>query len=223
MFANIIRGWNEMSLYRKIRRVLMIGLAIFGLWALTPYLYNRTVNEEFPAPVAAPAAQAPAAPTAMAMQPAIAPTAMAMAEAPAAPTAMAMAEAPAPPTAMPAAPSGPVALSTGSFIPGSTPGDRAEGSATIFRLEDGVQVVRLQDFKTTNGPDLFVVLASSANPDQDGVKSGEYLQLAALKGNQGNQNYELPADADLGKYKSVVIWCRTFNVVFGYATLAKAP
>ena len=230
MFANIIRSWNEMSFYRKIRRIIMIGLAIFGLWALTPYLYNRTVNEEFPAPVAAPAAQAPAVPTAMivptamAAQPAVAPTAMAMeAEAPAAPTAMAApAAAPAVPTAAPAAPSGPVALAAGRFIPGSTPGDRAEGSATIYKLEDGKQVVRLQDFKTTNGPDLFVVLARSANPNQDGVKSGEYLRLAALKGNQGNQNYELPADVDLNKYKSIVIWCRTFNVVFGYATLAKA-
>jgi hypothetical protein len=147
-----------------------------------------------------------------------------MAEAPAAPTAMApaaMAEPAAAPTAM--APAGPVALSSGSFLPGSTPGDHAEGSATIYRLEDGRRIVRLQDFKTTNGPDLFVVLAASANPDQDGVKSGEYLQLAALKGNQGDQNYELPADAELGKYKSVVIWCRTFNVVFGYAALEKAP
>src|SRR5262245_35563374 len=110
MFANIIRSWNEMSLYRKIRRIFMIGLAIFGLWALTPYLYNRTVNEEFPAPVAAPAAQAPAAPTVMvvptaiAVQPAIAPTAMAMAaEAPAVPTAMAApAAAPVAPTTIPA-------------------------------------------------------------------------------------------------------------------------
>ena len=56
MLGNIIRGWNEMSTYRKIRRVFMIGLAVFGLWALTPYLYNRRVDESFP--VAAPASQA---------------------------------------------------------------------------------------------------------------------------------------------------------------------
>src|SRR5215207_4015721 len=56
MLGNILRGWNEMSTYRKIRRVFMIGLAVFGLWALTPYLYNRRVDESFP--VAAPASQA---------------------------------------------------------------------------------------------------------------------------------------------------------------------
>ena len=125
------------------------------------------------------------------------------------------------PTAL-AAPAGPVALATGTFIAGSTPGDKADGKATIYRLEDGKPLLRLEDFSTTNGPDLFVVLSSSANPDQDGLKNGAYLQLDALKGNVGNQNYDLPADVDLSQYKSVVIWCRTFNIVFGYATLQSA-
>ena len=43
--------------------------------------------------------------------------------------------------------------------------------------------------------------------------------VLALKGNQGNQNYELPADIDLSQYKSVAVWCRAFNIVFGYAAL----
>ena len=103
-----------------------------------------------------------------------------------------------------------------------TPGDKAGGKATIYRLEDGKPLLRLEDFSTTNGPDLFVVLSSSANPDQDGLKNGAYVQLEALKGNIGNQNYELPSDVDLGQYKSVVIWCRTFNIVFGYAPLQSA-
>src|SRR5215207_3665421 len=78
MVANIIRGWNEMSTYRKIRRIFMIGLAIFGLWALTPYLYNRRVDEPFP--VSAPAGQAPLAATAApAMADKAMPTALAMA------------------------------------------------------------------------------------------------------------------------------------------------
>jgi Electron transfer DM13 len=241
MLGNMIRGWNEMSTYRKIRRVFMIGLAVFGLWALTPYLYNRRVDEMFP--VAVPASQAVAPATAApAMADQAAPTAMmvdnaAMAEQ-AAPTAVmadnaAMADKTAPtammadnaamagqaaPTAI-AAPAGPVALTTGTFIAGSTPGDKAGGKATIYQLEDGKPLLRLEDFSTTNGPDLFVVLSSSANPDQDGLKNGAYVQLDALKGNVGNQNYELPADVDLSQYKSVVIWCRTFNIVFGYATL----
>ena len=231
-----------MSTYRKIRRVFMIGLAIFGLWALTPYLYNRRVDEVFPsaqAPVVATAALAMAAevaPTAVvAKQPTtmaanVAPTAAAMDDqaAPAmanqaAPTVAAMVDQPAAVATAAPVPAGPIALTSGTFIAGSTPGDSAAGKATIYRLENGKPLLRLEDFSTTNGPDLFVVLSSSASPEQDGLKNGAYLQLDALKGNVGNQNYELPADTELSQYKSVVIWCRTFNVVFGYAPLQSAP
>ena len=190
MFARIRRDWSEMSTARKIRRVIAIALVIFGVWALSPSFYNRTVDEAFPA--------APAAPTA------------AMAE----PTGAAMAE----PTAT-TAPVGPVVLSRGTFVAGSFPGDRAEGTATIYRLENGQQVLRLEGFSSTNGPDLFVTLHTGGNPEKD---AGEHLQLARLKGNVGDQNYALPADLDLDRYRSVVIWCRAFNIVFGYATLADA-
>jgi hypothetical protein len=192
MFARIRRDWSEMSTARKIRRVIAIALVIFGVWALSPSFYNRTVDEAFPA--------APAAPTA------------AMAEPTAAPAAMAE------PTAT-TAPVGPVVLSRGTFVAGSFPGDRAEGTATIYRLENGQQVLRLEGFSSTNGPDLFVTLHTGGNPEKD---AGEHLQLARLKGNVGDQNYALPADLDLDRYRSVVIWCRAFNIVFGYATLADA-
>jgi hypothetical protein len=199
---------------------------VFGLWALTPYLYNRRVDESFP--VAAPASQSVVMATAAPSMAAKAAPTAAMADK-AAPTAVmaddaAMADKAAPTAAMAdsAAPADPVALLTGTFIAGSTPGDKAGGKATIYRLEDGNPLLRLEDFSTTNGPDLFVVLSSSANPDQDGLKNGAYLQLDALKGNIGNQNYELPDDVDLSQYKSVVIWCRAFNIVFGYAALQSA-
>jgi hypothetical protein len=249
MLSNIVRSWNQISTLRKIVRIVLVGLIIFAGWAASPLFYNRTVNEPLPAqaPVA-PTAMAGAAPEAMADEPAAVPTAMAkpagdatMAE-PAAPTAMAMAKPagdatmaePAAPTAMagaagseamagePAAttmPAGPVALQRGSFVDGSLPGHHAAGTATVFRLDDGSQIVRLEHFEATNGPDLFVTFHTGANPEHD---RGEYFQIAPLKGNIGDQNYELPADIDLGQYKSVVIWCRTFDVVFGYATLEPA-
>ena len=141
----------------------------------------------------------------------------------AAPTAMAAPAVMAAPTAMAEQPAEPAALVRGSFVAGSTPGDRAAGNATVYSIENSGQVLRLEDFSTTNGPDLFVVLSGNANPDADGIgDKNNYVQLAALKGNQGNQNYALPADLDLTQYKSVVIWCRTFNIVFGYATLQPA-
>ena len=260
MIGNIVRSWNEMSPVRKIRRVISIGLIGFAIWALTPYLYNRRVDEPFPAaapvPTAAMAdAAAMAQPTAAmadtgamsdakptaamadagAMSDAKPTAAMADAGAMAQPTAamadagamsdakptaaMADAGAMSEPTAMAA--TEPVALAAGSLVPGSTPGDRASGSATIYRLTDASHVLRLEEFATTNGPDLFVVLSRNANPDADGIgDKGSYVQLDALKGNKGSQNYTLPADLDPSGYKSVVIWCRTFNIVFGYATLA---
>lgn len=57
---NAWRGWREMPPLRKVRQVVMIGLLFFGLWALTPYLYNREVNEDFP--VSAPVVMAPCPP-----------------------------------------------------------------------------------------------------------------------------------------------------------------
>jgi len=217
MIGNIVRSWNEMSPVRKIRRVISIGLIGFAIWALTPYLYNRRVDEPFPAAAPVPtAAMADAA--AMAQPTAAMADTGAMSDAK--PTAaMADAGAMSEPTAMAA--TEPVALAAGSLVPGSTPGDRASGSATIYRLTDASHVLRLEEFATTNGPDLFVVLSRNANPDADGIgDKGSYVQLDALKGNKGSQNYTLPADVDPSGYKSVVIWCRTFNIVFGYATLA---
>jgi hypothetical protein len=105
-------------------------------------------------------------------------------------------------------------------VAGSVPGDTADGSATIYRLVDNSLLLRLEDFSATNGPDLFVALSSSDNPDRDGLLNSEWIQLDALKGNQGNQNYTLPADLDLSAYRTVVIWCRAFDIVFGYAVLA---
>jgi hypothetical protein len=80
--------------------------------------------------------------------------------------------------------------------------------------------LRLEDFNAKNGPDLFVGLSGHAMPrSSDEVHQSGYLELARLKANQGNQNYELPADFDLSQYKSVVIYCRAFNVVFSSAEL----
>ena len=216
MLSGIVRTWNELSSWRKILSVALIALLPFVIWALAPLFYNRQVNEAFPA--AAPI------PTAMAESGAMAkPTAMAESGAMAKPTAMAESGAMAEPTAMADHMSEPMALLQGDLVSGSTPGHHTSGTATIYQLENKSQVLRLQDFSTTNGPDLFVVLSANTNPDADGIGAeGSYLQLAALKGNKGNQNYDVPAATDGKSYKSVVIWCRTFNVVFGYATLQQA-
>lgn len=48
---------------------------------------------------------------------------------------------------------------------------------------------------------------------------GAYLDLGALKANKGDQNYVIPAGADLADYRSVSIWCARFAVSFAAAEL----
>ena len=92
---------------------------------------------------------------------------------------------------------------------------RGSGTATVYAQADGKRFLRFEDFTVTNGPDLSVYLVRSADGD---VASG-FLDLGPLKGNIGNQNYEIPAGTDLTQYKSVVIWCVAFSVSFSVAAL----
>jgi hypothetical protein len=60
-----------------------------------------------------------------------------------------------------------------------------------YPLSDGAQVLRFEDFSATNGPDLHVLLATNPAPASR-VDLGDYLDLGSLKGNVGNQNYDIP-------------------------------
>jgi hypothetical protein len=95
-----------------------------------------------------------------------------------------------------------------------------KGAATVHQLADGKRILRLSNFETSNGPDVHVYLvAAEVAKDNETVKQAGFIDLGSLKGNKGDQNYEVPADADLSKYKSVSIWCARFGVNFGAATL----
>jgi hypothetical protein len=95
------------------------------------------------------------------------------------------------------------------------------GAATVQELGNGRRVLRLTDFKTSNGPDVrvYLVAASDASDNETVTKAG-FVELGALKGNEGDQNYDIPANVDLGKYRAVTIWCHRFNVNFATAPLA---
>ena len=96
---------------------------------------------------------------------------------------------------------------------------KGSGNAGLYQLPDGGYLLRLEDFRTTNGPDLRVLLVENPDPQGRGdIKSG-FLDLGALKGNVGNQNYTIPADADVSRFASVVIYCRAFHVLFSVAPL----
>ena len=98
---------------------------------------------------------------------------------------------------------------------------RGEGTASFVQLPDGQRVLRLEeDFRVTNGPDLYVYLSGSAAPRTSAELHGSSaFEVAQLKGNAGGQNYALPGDLDLSKFRSVVIYCRRFTTVFSTAEL----
>lgn len=108
-----------------------------------------------------------------------------------------------------------VLLRRGSFESVAHP---AEGIATTIRTAAGARVLTLTSFEVDNGPDLRVYLV--AGPARDESEVDEFKDLGALKGNRGNQQYELPRGLDLERYSTVVIWCRAFSVNFARAPLA---
>lgn len=114
----------------------------------------------------------------------------------------------------------PLALAQGEFRDADS-FHTGEGTATIYELEDGSRILRFEDFATVNGPDLRVLLVPESNPQNREDLAG-YVELGALKGNIGDQNYEIPADLDISRYGSVMVYCNPFHVVFTVATLNAA-
>ena len=196
-------------------RYIIIGIAILAIipiawlawWLGSPLITSTEVNEEFPY-----AARA------------VIPSGMTMAEAEsvmqeAAAVVSEVAEAMPSMRRSPGEPAEPVAELTGNFRDADA-FHKGSGTATVYTLDDGVRVLRLEDFNVTNGPDLRVLLANVPDPgDRDELTAGGYVELDKLKGNVGSQNYPIPETVDLAEVRSVVIYCRPFNVVFAVATL----
>lgn len=94
------------------------------------------------------------------------------------------------------------------------------GTATVLKLASGARVLRFTDFETSNGPDVrvYLVAATDAGDNETVTKAG-FIELGPMKGNRGDQNYEIPASIDLAKYQTVTIWCKRFSVNFASAPL----
>ncbi|MGK8524211.1 DM13 domain-containing protein [Nocardia asteroides] len=114
----------------------------------------------------------------------------------------------------------PRAIARGTFVSHE---HATSGSVVVLRLPDGGTVLRLENLDTSDGPDLHVWLTDApVREGRDGwfvFDDGAHTDLGKLKGNQGDQNYAVPADADLSRLTSVAIWCDRFNVSFGAAEL----
>jgi hypothetical protein len=103
-------------------------------------------------------------------------------------------------------------LRSGSFVGVNDGIHNAEGIAKVIPLQQGSNILRLENFKATNGPDLYVYLGTDKS-------ASDFVSLGRLKGNIGNQNYDIPGGTDLSKYNTVLIWCKAFSVLFGSAQL----
>lgn len=96
----------------------------------------------------------------------------------------------------------------GNFIGVGDGIHNAEGLAKILTLSNGSQILRLENFKSTNGPDVHLYLSNNK-------QANDFIDLGRLKANNGNQNYLIPMDIDFNHYRYVIIWCKPFSVLFG--------
>jgi Electron transfer DM13 len=101
---------------------------------------------------------------------------------------------------------------TGSFVGAGDGFHNAGGLAKVIPLKDGQTILRLENFKSTNGPNVHLYLATDKT-------ASNFIDLGRLKANNGNQNYNIPVGADLAKYNTALIWCKDFSVLFGSALL----
>ncbi|MCY4556050.1 MAG: DM13 domain-containing protein [Chloroflexi bacterium] len=197
-------------------RYLLIGLGIlivipvawFAWWLLSPLVMTNEVNEDFPLATRA-----------------VVPANMTMTEVEDAMAAAANLERPVD-EAMPdssgsaGSQTQPQAGLSGQFRDADS-FHKGSGSATVYDLgSEGGHILRLEDFRVTNGPDLRVLLVNAPNPESHSdLDDAGYIELGKLKGNVGSQNYDIPANVSLADVQSVVIYCNPFRVVFSVATL----
>lgn len=125
----------------------------------------------------------------------------------------------APPT--PVEPAGPVDLLAGSLISHE---HETSGTVRVIENPDGSRQLALVGLSTSNGPDVHVWL--SAGPVVEGrdgwytAASYDHIDLGPLRGNLGDQLYDIPAEVDLSTFRTVDLWCERFAVSFGAAALS---
>ena len=110
-----------------------------------------------------------------------------------------------------------VTLASGSFHSNA---HETRGTASVIDLGQGRRILRLTNFATSNGPDVRVYLVAAGDvQDNSTVKTAGFVELGPMKGNIGDQNYDIPSAVDLANYRTVTIWCKRFSVNFGSAPL----
>lgn len=91
-----------------------------------------------------------------------------------------------------------------------------KGNAYIVETPNG-PVMRFENFSVSPGPDLVVYLSKNENITFNKDLGSQYVSLGPLRKLSGRQEYTLPEKYT--DYKSVVIWCRAFSILFGAAPI----
>ena len=184
--------------------IVAIPVIAFAWWLVSPLFISKTVVEDFPMSASA---QIPESMTQSEAEKVM--EGMAKIDMPA------MEEMPEMPPEM----DEPVAIASGQFRDGDS-FHKGSGAVTLYRLPTGEGLVRFEGLSVTNGPDLRVLVTSHPDPQtRDDVHDSDYTEIGKLKGNKGDQNYDVPADLDLSSIRSIVIYCAPFQVVFSVAPL----
>lgn len=184
------RWWWGIGASIAVVAVVVLGL-IFQPWLL---FIDVRVDDEIPA--SAPTVSAPAAPSTAATAPTADPADVVEPQ------------------------TGPVDLLTGSLISHE---HETSGTVRVIENPDGSRQLALIGLQTTNGPGVHVWL--SAGPVVEGREGWftaagyDHVDLGPIKGNLGDQLYDIPADVDLSVFRTVDLWCVPFGVSFGAAAL----
>lgn len=185
--------------------VFLVTLGVLGIawWLISPLFINQSVDEDFPT-----LASMPTKTSRPATEQPLETTQTMLATPTGATTTL--------DESMPDK-AGVVLLAVGDFYDVAHHG---EGTASVYQFGDGSRMLRFENFYVLNGPDLHVYLIGlDPVPNTVGEELAGYVDLGELKGNTGNQNYEIPENVDLSVFKSVVIWCVPFRVSFSAAPL----
>ena len=196
------RNWVIASIVAAVGVV--IGLVLFKPWLL---FVDVRVDEQLPIVASAPAQAQPTEPTQSAAPTSVPGTGAAT---------------PSPAGTTPGStPVSPVQLAVGTLISHE---HTTTGTVRIIQQPDGSRLLTLENLDTSNGPDVHVWLSAAHVVEGTAgwftAGSADYYDLGMIKGNQGNQVYQIPAEVDLSKYPALDLWCVQFSVSFGAAELA---
>lgn len=109
-------------------------------------------------------------------------------------------------------------LASGHFVDADSI-HKGSGSVDLIETKVG-RYLRLEEFHVTNGPELHLYLAVHPQPgDRPDIVVQGFVDLGKLKGNVGDQNYAIPAEVEVERYQSVVIYSQSFQIIFAIAPL----